>query len=367
MRGLRSFAYGMLAVLLAVTLNQTGFVPAAIGGLITVSLAGDVVGTYVIGLFADQWGRRRTLATLALLMAGTGLVFGLTTNAVLLSLAAFFGTLGTSASETAPFLPIEQAMLPQTTSPKNRTALFARYNLVASFAGALGALCAGLPDLLTSHGVPRLFGLHLFFGVYTAVALAVAALALSLSESTEVTMRSQTGTQRVWKRLLPRLSQSRGIVWKLTGLFSVDALAGGLVVQSLMVLFFHLRFGISLSLLALLFFGANICSALSFLIAAPIARRIGLLNTMVFTHLPSAFCCTSTGPSNALADGCPHAPGVYDGVGLPSGADCRSLSDLTRTQCRIGNQSGHLWSVLARTCSGSWTPVHPGRGSQGCL
>lgn len=287
MRGLRSFAYGMLAVLLAVTLNQAGFAPAAIGGVITVSLAGDVMGTYLIGLFADQWGRRRTLAALALLMAGTGLVFGLTTNAVLLSLAAFFGTLGTSASETAPFLPIEQAMLPQTTSPKNHTALFARYNLVASFAGALGALSTGLPDLLTSHGVPRLFGLHLFFGFYAVVALAVVALALCLSESTEVSQHSPTGTQRVWKRLLPNLSHSRGIVWKLTGLFSVDALAGGLVVQSLMVLFFHLRFGISLSQLSLLFFGANTCSALSFLAAAPLARRIGLLNTMVFTHLPS--------------------------------------------------------------------------------
>ncbi len=287
MRGLRSCAYGMLAVLLAVTLNQAGLAPAAIGGLITISLAGDVVGTYVIGLFADQWGRRRTLATLALLMAGTGLVFGLTTNVVLLSLAAFFGTLGTSASETAPFLPIEQAMLAQTTSPKSRIALFARYNLVASFAGALGALCAGLPDLLVSHGVPLLLGLHLLFWGYAGGALVVCRLALCLSANTEATMRSEPGTQRVWKHLVPKLSHSQGIVWKLTGLFSVDALAGGLVVQSLMVLFFHLRFGVSLSLLGLLFFGANTCSALSFLAAAPLARRVGLLNTMVFTHLPS--------------------------------------------------------------------------------
>lgn len=287
MRGIRSFAYGMLAVLLGVTLSQAGLAPAAIGALITVSLIGDVVGTYVIGLFADQWGRRRTLAILALLMAGTGLVFGLTTSYALLLLAAFFGTLGTSASETAPFLPIEQAMLAQITSAKSRTALFARYNLVASFAGALGALCAGLPDLLTSHGLPSLLGLHLFFGVYAAVALVGASLALHLSESTEALPRSSEDAQRVWKRLLPNLPHSRGIVWKLTGLFSVDALAGGLVVQSLMVLFFHLRFGVSLSLLGLLFFGANTFSALSFLAAAPLARRIGLLGTMVWTHLPS--------------------------------------------------------------------------------
>jgi MFS family permease len=287
MRGLRSCAYGMLAVLLAVTLAQAGLAPAAIGGLITVSLTGDVVGTYVIGLFADQWGRRRTLAILALLMAGTGVVFGLTTNYVLLSLAAFFGTLGISASETAPFLPIEQAMLAQAASHTPRTALFARYNLVASCAGALGALSAGLPDLLVRHGVPPLLGLHLFFGVYAAVALVVAGLALRLSPTMEGTIRSQPETQKGWKHLVPNLSRSLGIVWKLTGLFSVDALAGGLVVQSLMVLFFHLRFGVSLSLLALLFFVANTFSALSFLAAAPLARRIGLLATMVWTHLPS--------------------------------------------------------------------------------
>jgi MFS family permease len=287
MRGLRAFAYGMLAVLLGLTLNQAGLTPAAIGALITVSLAGDVLGTYVIGLFADQWGRRRTLALLALLMAATGLVFGLTTSYALLLLAAFFGTLGISASETAPFLPIEQAMLAQTTSPKSRTALFARYNLVASFAGAFGALGAGLPDLLTSHGVPLRLSLHLFFGVYAAVALVVALMALCLSETTEALLRSSEDEPRIWKHLIPNLPHSRGIVWGLTGLFSVDALAGGLVVQSLMVLFFHLRFGLSLSLLGLLFFGANTFSALSFLAAAPLARRIGLLNTMVWTHLPS--------------------------------------------------------------------------------
>lgn len=284
MRGLRSFAYGMLAVLLGFTLSQARFAPAAIGVLITVSLAGDVVGTYVIGLFADQWGRRRTLAYLSLLMAATGVVFGLTTSYALLLLAAFFGTLGTSASETAPFLPIEQAMLPQTVPPRQRTALFARYNLVASFAGAFGALAASLPDLLAPSVA---LGMRLFFGLYAALALTVAGLALRLSSITEAPLRASAQTRNVWKRLVPPLSHSRGMVWRLTGLFGVDALAGGLVVQSLMVLFFHLRFGVSLSVLSVLFFGANTCSALSFLAAAPLAKRIGLLSTMVFTHLPS--------------------------------------------------------------------------------
>src|SRR5215471_12307444 len=153
MRGLRSLAYGLLAVLLGVTLAGEGFTPVAIGALITVSLVGDMVGTYVIGLYADTWGRRRTLALLALLMAATGIIFGLVTSYAVLLLAAFFGTLGTSASETAPFLPIDQAMIAQVAAPPRRTALFARYNLVASLSAAIGALVAGLPGLLTQAGL----------------------------------------------------------------------------------------------------------------------------------------------------------------------------------------------------------------------
>src|SRR5438270_9084114 len=154
MRGLRSLAYGLLAVILGVVLAGEGFSPVAIGVLITISLLGDMVGTYVIGLVTDTWGRRRMLALLALIMAATGVVFGLVTSYPVLLLAAFFGTLGTTASETAPFLPIDQAMIAQVTLPERRTALFARYNLVASLSAALGALVAGLPGLLTQTGLP---------------------------------------------------------------------------------------------------------------------------------------------------------------------------------------------------------------------
>lgn len=287
MRGLRSFSYGLLAVLLSVALSSAGFSPVAIGILITVSLLGDFVGTYLIGLFADRWGRRRVLFILAVLMAATGLVFGLVNVYVVLLAAAFFGTLGTSASETAPFLPIEQAILPQTCSPQQRTALFAHYNLVATFAGALGALAAGLPDLLTHRGVPLIIGIRLCFGLYAAAALIVAALSSQLSSLVEAPQQASVPEGPLWRRLFPELGLERRRVFLLAGLFSVDALSGGLVVQSLLVLFFHLRFGVSLSLLAVLFFAANLLSALSFLAAAPLARRIGLLNTMVFTHLPS--------------------------------------------------------------------------------
>jgi MFS family permease len=287
MRGLRSMAYGLLAVILGVVLAGEGFSPAVIGILITVSLFGDMVGTYVIGLVADSWGRRRTLASLSLLMAATGVVFGLVTSYPVLLVAAFFGTLGTSASETAPFLPIDQTMLAQITAPERRTALFAHYNLVASLSAALGALAAGLPGLLARAGLPLACGIRLLFGMYAALALVAAGLSLRLSSPVEASGRPPIEVQSLLPRLAPQLHRSRGIVWRLTALFSVDALAGGLVVQILMVLFFHLRFGVPLTTLSALFFGANLLSAFSFLAAVPLARRFGLLNTMVFTHLPS--------------------------------------------------------------------------------
>jgi MFS family permease len=287
MRGLRSMAYGLLAVILGVVLVSEGFAPVAIGILITVSLIGDMVGTYVIGLVADNWGRRRTLALLSLLMAATGVIFGLVTSYPVLLAAAFFGTLGTTASETAPFLPIDQAMIAQITLPGRRTVLFARYNLVASLSAAAGALLAELPDVLMRFGLPLASGIRLLFGVYAVLGLVVAGLSLRLSSPVEAPLHAHAQVTSIWQRLVPPLGRSRGIVWRLTALFSVDALAGGLVVQSLMALFFHLRFGVSLTTLSTLFFGANLLSALSFLAAAPLARRFGLLNTMVFTHLPS--------------------------------------------------------------------------------
>jgi MFS family permease len=286
MRGLRSLAYGLLAVLLGVALAGEGFTPVAIGALITVSLVGDMVGTYVIGLFADTWGRRRTLALLALLMAATGIIFGLVTSYPVLLATAFIGTLGTSASETAPFLPIDQTMIAQVSMPEQRTSVFGRYNLVASFSAALGALAAGLPGLLTRIGLPLASGVRMMFGVYAVLALIVEGLSLRLSSDVEAPPHRPQAQCRS-SRLVPTLHRSRGIVWRLTALFSVDALAGGLVVQSLMALYFLERFGVPLTMLSILFFGANLFSALSFLAAVPLARRFGLLNTMVFTHLPS--------------------------------------------------------------------------------
>lgn len=285
MRGLRQLGYGLLAVIVGVWLAREGFSPAAIGVLITLSLLGDMVGTAVIGLVADSWGRRRTLVLLAVLMAATGAIFGLVTSYPALLAAAFCGTLGTSASETAPFLPIDQAMLAQLTPAPRRTLLFARYNLIASLSASLGALAAALPILFVGVGLPPVTGMRLLFGVYVLLGLAVAGISLRLSSAVELPGPPPAREKRARLRLIPPLPRSR--VWMLAGLFSVDALAGGLVVQSLMALYFHLRFGADLATLAVLFFGANLLAALSLLAAVPLARRFGLLNTMVFTHLPS--------------------------------------------------------------------------------
>src|SRR2546423_6423265 len=195
MRGLRSMAYGLLAVILGVVLAGEGFSPVAIGILITVSLVGDMVGTYVIGLVTDTWGRRRTLALLSLLMAGTGVIFGLVTSYPVLLVAAFIGTLGTTASETAPFLPIDQTMMAQVSTPERRTALFARYNLVAALSVAIGALVAGVPGLLTQIGLPLAFGTRLMFGLYAVLALIVAGLSLRLLASGAGPPRRSTPAQ----------------------------------------------------------------------------------------------------------------------------------------------------------------------------
>lgn len=286
-RGLRQFAYGLLGVTLAVALPAEGVSAVAIGGLITLALAGNFVGTYLIGHYADRWGRRRTLMALGGLMALTGAVYALTSFYPALALAAFVGVLGSNASETAPFLPIDQAMLPQTVASERSTDLFARYNLIASFAGAFGALAAALPEVLARVGVALPRGYSLMFWLYAACALGVAALVSRMTPAVEAPAAPSAPSGDWRRRLLPPLGRSRGVVLRLSALFSVDALAGGLVTQALLALYFHLRFHASLTPLAWLFFGANLLSALSFLAAAPLARRFGLLNTMVFTHLPS--------------------------------------------------------------------------------
>jgi MFS family permease len=275
---LRNVAYGFLSVTLGLYLAALGLATTAIGGVFAAALAGGAAMTIILSLLSGRLGRRRVLLASALLMAGAGVVYALSANAVLLSLAAIAGTISPSGKEVGPFLSLEQAILPQTAPDARRTGLFAAYNLVGSLSSALGALVAAVPPLL---GVPTIAGGRLLLWAYALAALLLLLLYTRLSPKAEIIRPDSAPTRH------GGLHRSRGIVARLAVLFAVDSFAGAFVVQSLVAYWFHLRYGVDIAALGAIFFGVNLCAALSFLAAAPLARRIGLLNTMVFTHLPS--------------------------------------------------------------------------------
>jgi predicted MFS family arabinose efflux permease len=215
----------------------------------------------------------------ALLMALGGLGFALTTSPLWLGAAALAGTISPSGKEVGPFLSIEQAILPQTIGSERRTTAFAAYNFISSLAGAVGALVVALPALLA---LPPVEGHRLLIWGYVGVALVLAGIFWHLSPAVEV-----PGRRSEPRRSRLGIARSRGVAFRLAGLFALDAFAGGFVVQGIVSYWLTLRYGVGDVGLAGVFFGANLLSALSFLAAAPLARRIGLLNTMVFTHLPS--------------------------------------------------------------------------------
>jgi MFS family permease len=278
--GVRSFAYGFLSVVLGLYLDAIGLDTVTIGWIFTAALAGGAVMTVVLTATADRFGRRPLLVLGAVFMALAGLAFVATNNPILLALAAIFGTISPSGKDVGPFLSIEQAILPQTTREQNRTAAFSAYNLVGSFCGALGALAVGLPSLFS---VAALAGYRLLVWGYVVSAILMMILFAALSPAIEVRIGSVRNARKIG------VQTSRGIVAKLSALFALDAFAGGFIVQSLVAYWFYLRYQTDISALGGIFFGANLLSALSFLAAPPLARRIGLLNTMVFTHLPSNF------------------------------------------------------------------------------
>jgi MFS family permease len=276
--GVRSFAYGFLSVILGLYLDTIGLSATVIGWIFTAALAGGAVMTILITAMADAFGRKQLLILGALLMALAGSVFAVNSNPLILAIAAVFGTISPSGKEVGPFLSIEQASLPQTTQDLYRTKVFSAYNLVGSIFGALGALAVGLPLLLP---LPPLSGYRFLLWSYVFCALLMMVLFALLSPSIEVITGIKTQSGRFG------VQRSRGIVMKLSGLFSLDAFAGGLIVQSIIAYWFYLRYQTDLTVLGGIFFGTNLLAALSFLGAPAIARRFGLLKTMVFTHLAS--------------------------------------------------------------------------------
>ncbi len=283
-RIIRMFGYGFLSVVLALYLAQRGLSEGKIGLLLTLTLAGDAAITLWLTTTADRMGRRRMLIFGAGLMIMSGVIFSLTGNYILLVVTAIIGVISPSGNEIGPFLSIEQAALSQLLPDAKRTQTFAWYNLVGSFATATGALVGGgLAQLLQGAGLSPLNSYRAVLLGYTLIGVILADLFLLLSKSVEAPVLSEAIP--VQRRL--GLHKSRRVVFKLSGLFAIDAFAGGLVVQSMVAYWFNMKFGVQPAVLGSIFFGANILAGISALSAVWIAKRIGLINTMVFTHIPS--------------------------------------------------------------------------------
>jgi MFS family permease len=281
-RIIRLFCYGFLSVVLALYLSEAGFTEGKIGLLFTLTLVGDAVITLWLTTSADRLGRKRTLILGALLMAGAGLAFVLTRNFILLIIAAIIGVISPSGNEIGPFLSVEQAGLTQIISNKSRTQFFAWYNLVGSFATATGALSGGwLAQVLQDNEWTALASYRVVLMGYALGGFLLLLLFLNLTKSVEVEA-TQDETKRVFG-----LHRSRAVVFKLSSLFAMDAFAGALLVQSLIAYWFHVRFGVEPGTLGSIFFGANILAGISALLAIRLANKFGLINTMVFTHIPS--------------------------------------------------------------------------------
>jgi len=277
----RMFAYGFLSVVMVLYLAGLGFSPGRIGLLLTLTLAGDTLVSLWITTRADRTGRRTMLVAGALLMTGAAVPFALSGRFLVLLAAATLGVISPSGNEVGPFLAIEQAALSQILPDSRRTAVFAWYNLAGSFATATGALAGGwAAQALQGAGLAPVASYRALVYAYAAVGLVLALLFTRVSRAVEAPP-APSGAG------LLGLHRSRGTVLRLAALFSLDAFAGGFVIQSIVAYWFHQRFGAAPGLLGSIFFAANVLAGFSALYAVRLARRIGLIRTMVVTHIPS--------------------------------------------------------------------------------
>jgi len=285
-RALRMFGYGALAVILVLYLAALGLDGGLIGLLLAMTLAGDTVISLLLTTHADRIGRRRTLIVGALLMAGGAVLFASSDAFVVLLLAATLGVLSPSGNEVGPFLAVEQAALSEVTPGSRRTGAFAWYNLTASISTATGALVTGAGiGVLRAAGLGDLEAYRAVLLGYALVGVVLVPLFGLVSPAVEVQQTGPPLVTSISRRF--GLHRSKGVVARLAALFSLDAFAGGLVMQSLLAFWLHSRFGVPEPVLGAIFFGANLFAAVSALAAARLAARFGLINTMVFTHLPS--------------------------------------------------------------------------------
>jgi MFS family permease len=282
-RSLRMLAYGGLAVVLVVYLGRVGLDPVTIGLLLTLTLLGDTVISLALTTHADRVGRRRVLVAGSLLMAGAAVVVAATDLVPLLLIASTLGVLSPSGKEVGPFLAIEQAALSGLVPDRRRTSVFAWYNLAGYVMAALGALAAGVAvQILRDAGVAAVDAERVVVLAYGAIGLGLALVFAGLSGAVEVPGAARS---TIGGRL--GLHRSRGTVLRLSALFAVDAFAGGFILDSLVAYWFAARFALDPAVIGAVFFGTNLLAAVSALAAARIAARIGLIRTMVYTHLPS--------------------------------------------------------------------------------
>ncbi|MBL8089299.1 MAG: MFS transporter [Anaerolineales bacterium] len=281
-RIIRMFCYGFLSIILVLYLTEAGFSEKQIGLLFTLTLVGDAFISLWLTTRADRFGRKKTLIIGALLMFFAGLVFIFTSNLFFLTLAAIIGVISPSDKEIGPFLAVEQSSLTQLISDGSRTNIFAWYNLGGSFSSALGALAGGwFAQILQNNGLTSFESYRFILIGYALGGLVLAVLFLQVSPIIEVKQESNQTKKTLG------LHQSKNVVFKLSVLFALDSFAGGLIVQSFMAYWFHIKFGLNSGTLGSIFFGVNILAGISALLAVQLAKKFGLINTMVFTHIPS--------------------------------------------------------------------------------
>jgi MFS family permease len=276
-RATRGFGDGFAVIILPAYLSAIGFRPVEIGFVATAALLGTALLTLSVGFLAPRYDLRNLLLAGAALMIATGIAFPAFGHIAFILTVAFFGTMNPSTGDLGVLVPIEHAMLAQNASDQGRTSIFAWYSLIGALSMAAGALAAATPDWLTHFGVTETGAFHLMFYAYAALGVLSAFLYRLLPHAHVEDAKPHAP-----------LGPSRGIVYKLAALFSLDAFAGGFVVQSLLALWLFERFDMSLTAASLFFFWTGTLSAFSYPVAAWIAKRIGLVNTMVFTHIPSS-------------------------------------------------------------------------------
>ncbi len=279
-RAIRDFGDGFVAILLPVYLTALGLSAFEVGVVATLALLGSALLTLAIGLLGGSRDLRGLLLAASGLMAATGLAYAAASDYAILLVVAFIGTINPSGGSTSIFVPLEHTVLSGAVAPAERTHAFARYSLIGALAGALGSLAAATPEWLAQLDIGLIAAIKLMFLAYAALGVLGALAYRGIPAAAPAPQARQA----------PALGPSRGIVYKLAALFSIDSFAGGFVVQSLLALWLFERFELSLIAASQFFFCAGLLAAFSFPVAAWIGSRIGLVNTMVFTHIPSSLC-----------------------------------------------------------------------------